>query len=236
MKFFAAAIVALAAFSGANAQATDSVTTESDTAPASSPAAATVVTTATVAPSGSPSVAASSGAPVTTVPAGTAIAFITAPLMGVTWTAGKTYLVTWTQPKVTVFTQITLAHGNSNALQTISTIGTNVPTAPLQWNWTIPATLAPGTDYALSFGVAPNIAYAGPFTVLGADGTSPTAGAPASAGVSYGATATGGSSTNSAAAPAVTTLKNTSSASGIAIEIKTVVCTLAAIVVALVMF
>ncbi|SAM05154.1 hypothetical protein [Absidia glauca] len=100
---------------------------------------------------------------------------VTSPLGGNVYTAGGQAMITWTQPTVDIIPQIQLSKGLSTALQPVMTIATNVSAKEMQYTWNIPATVAAGTDYAFVFGVSPNLAYTGQFTIKAADGTAPAA-------------------------------------------------------------
>ncbi|GAB5587582.1 hypothetical protein Unana1_02482 [Umbelopsis nana] len=95
------------------------------------------------------------------------------PLTGTVWTAGSTGLITWTveNTALTTISTLDLRKGPSTALQLVQNVAVNLPVTPGQYTWNIPATLAAGTDYALTFGSSPNISYSGAFTIQAGSGS-----------------------------------------------------------------
>ncbi|CAO3662964.1 unnamed protein product [Umbelopsis vinacea] len=130
----------------------------------------------------------------------------TSPLTGTVWQAGSTGLITWTvvDTSVTTISTIDLRQGPATALQLVQNVATNVPTSPPQYSWSIPATLAPGNDYALTFFTSPNISYSGSFSI--------TAGSGASSNASSSAVASTSSAAPTSSAPASSTSAPSTSA------------------------
>ncbi|KAI9486762.1 MAG: Ser-Thr-rich glycosyl-phosphatidyl-inositol-anchored membrane family-domain-containing protein [Benjaminiella poitrasii] len=89
--------------------------------------------------------------------------------------AGTTSQIVW-NPIDSTIASIDLRKGNSDALTFVQTIATNVPGNTGSYSWNIPATLAAGTDYALSFGQSPNVSYTPQFTIEAASGGAATDG------------------------------------------------------------
>ncbi|KAI8880238.1 hypothetical protein K501DRAFT_191762 [Backusella circina FSU 941] len=108
---------------------------------------------------------------------------VTSPLTGTKYRAGTDVIIAWTDPKVDIISQITLAKGKSTALTVLRPIANNVQAKDMKYTWSVPKDLPDGDDYAFEFGTSPNIAFAGPFTIEGGTGASSggvTSGSPAS--------------------------------------------------------
>ncbi|KAI8997287.1 hypothetical protein BDB01DRAFT_845958 [Pilobolus umbonatus] len=90
---------------------------------------------------------------------------ITNPLQGTVFNAGSEAQIRWLPPPVTVITKIVLARGENVALQPVDVIAYNVDATALTYVWNIKPEVADGDDYALMFGDAPNLSYAGPFSI-----------------------------------------------------------------------
>ncbi|ORZ20294.1 hypothetical protein BCR42DRAFT_448613 [Absidia repens] len=122
---------------------------------------------------------------------------VTSPLDNNVYTAGGQALITWVNPTVDVIPQIQLSKGPSTALQPVMSVATNVNAKDMQLTWNIPATVAPGSDYAFVFGISPDLAYTGQFTIKAADGTAP----PASSGSAASSGSTPAASSGSSSKP-----------------------------------
>ncbi|CAO3592412.1 unnamed protein product [Absidia cylindrospora] len=125
------------------------------------------------------------------------IVSVTSPLDNNVYTAGGQALITWVNPTVDVIPQIQLSKGPSTALQPVMSVATNVNAKDMQLTWNIPATVAAGSDYAFVFGVSPDLAYTGQFTIKAADGTAP----PASSGSAAASGSTPAPSSGSSSKP-----------------------------------
>ncbi|KAK9723019.1 hypothetical protein K7432_002228 [Basidiobolus ranarum] len=93
---------------------------------------------------------------------------ITGPL-GNIWSAGSNHIITWTDngdgsPMPANF-NIDLMSGPLTGLQLVGSIATNTDSATGQYSWSIPPTVAPGKEYALRFGIPPNIVYSPYFEI-----------------------------------------------------------------------
>ncbi|KAG2204330.1 hypothetical protein INT47_009372 [Mucor saturninus] len=109
--------------------------------------------------------------------------------------AGASTQIVWA-PVDGVISTIDLRKGDQVALAFLNTVATAVPATTGSYTWNVPADLAAGTDYALSFGSSPNDTYTPFFTIQAATGG---AAAPASSAASAPAAA---ASSSAAVAPA----------------------------------
>ncbi|KAG2209465.1 uncharacterized protein EV154DRAFT_599147 [Mucor mucedo] len=95
----------------------------------------------------------------------------TAPLLNATVALGSNYTIQWsvTDVNATTIESISLMQGNPLYLSVvIANILTNgsIPVSDLGYNWTVPTTLPPSTDYAFSFfGNNSGITYSPFFTL-----------------------------------------------------------------------
>jgi hypothetical protein len=92
---------------------------------------------------------------------------ITSPLTGTIYTSGISTSITWINPTVSTLSEIQLVQGPADALQEVMLVASNISTSSGSYTWIIPKNIAPGTNYALSLGSSPNIAYSGFFTIKG---------------------------------------------------------------------
>lgn len=92
---------------------------------------------------------------------------ITSPLTGSVFTSGISTSITWINPTVSTLSEIQLVQGPANALQEVMLVASNISTSSGSYIWIIPKNIASGTNYALSLGSSPNIAYSGFFTIKG---------------------------------------------------------------------
>jgi len=104
---------------------------------------------------------------------------ITQPLLAFTWYTCQNQIIAWVSPAQETIGTIWLDSGPSTLLQKFVQVASNVPTAPLKFEWVPPSTIPTG-NYSLELGTAPNIAYAGPFNIIN-NGTQ-CGGSPASSG------------------------------------------------------
>ncbi|KAI8393917.1 uncharacterized protein BYT42DRAFT_23528 [Radiomyces spectabilis] len=142
------------------------------------------------------------------------IVHITAPLAGQVYTAGQKAHIAWIDPKVDTIPVIKLARGDPKALTQLQDIGTNVPTAAGGYDWTIPADIEPGNDYAFELGNSPNVAYTGQFTIKAGDGAAGNSTASGSGSSSAAvASSTAPATTKSAAPSDVSSAASTPAAS-----------------------
>ncbi|CAM0138192.1 hypothetical protein VKS41_001431 [Umbelopsis sp. WA50703] len=148
---------------------------------------------------------------------GNAGVLFTSPLTGSVWTAGQSGIITWTveDTSVTTISTIDLRQGPSTALQLVQNIAVNIPVSPAQYTWNIPATIAAGTDYAITMGVSPNISYSGTMTIQAATGAasgsaSSNSSAPAQ---SSAPAATSAASSAASSAPATSAASSAASSS-----------------------
>jgi len=151
-----------------------------------------------------------------TVSAQTPPITVTQPLTDFTVTAGTNYVIAWVNPVVSNISQIWLAQGSSTSLTKTELVAQNVPTAPLSYTWAVDPKLAAG-QYSLEFGLAPNIAYAGPFNIVAAGSAPPASGASSAAAGNATATdsappAPAATSSGAAASPAAASPSSSPSA------------------------
>jgi Ser-Thr-rich glycosyl-phosphatidyl-inositol-anchored membrane family len=90
---------------------------------------------------------------------------ITAPLYDTVFTAGGMAVVTWTEPRSPIISQITLIKGPIDEAQSILQVATNVESEGEKFTWRIPADFPTGDDYAFELGTAPNVTYTGFFII-----------------------------------------------------------------------
>ncbi|KAI8988689.1 hypothetical protein BDB01DRAFT_848820 [Pilobolus umbonatus] len=133
----------------------------------------------------------------------------TSPIIGTKYTAGQPAIINWIDPKVDIITAINLLKGDKNALTFITTIASNVDAKAMTYTWDVPATLAPGVDYALGFGPSPDTVYSGFFTILSATGSAGNATTPAPTSSVKAATSSTKAATNTAKASTTTSAKPT---------------------------
>ncbi|ORY99942.1 Ser-Thr-rich glycosyl-phosphatidyl-inositol-anchored membrane family-domain-containing protein [Syncephalastrum racemosum] len=145
----------------------------------------------------------------------TSILSVTSPLQGTTWTAGSSATITWINPSVDTISKIVLAHGESTALQQVQVIAENVSAADGSYTWTVPADLAPGTDYALEFGTSPDLAYSPQFTIASGSSSGSASGSSSAASTESSAAASGASS-SAASSAAVSSAASSAAASSAA--------------------
>ncbi|KAI8332364.1 hypothetical protein BC941DRAFT_129479 [Chlamydoabsidia padenii] len=133
------------------------------------------------------------------VSAQSVIISVTAPLQGASYKAGYKAIISWINPSVDSISQIILAKGPSNALQSVSNIATNVPASSNSYTWNIPNDIPAGTDYAFEFGTSPNLAFTGQFLITGGGAGNPPPSSPSSSGssASSGSSSSSSTSTNS---------------------------------------
>ncbi|RUP21984.1 Ser-Thr-rich glycosyl-phosphatidyl-inositol-anchored membrane family-domain-containing protein [Jimgerdemannia flammicorona] len=100
---------------------------------------------------------------------------ITSPIAGTVWQLGSSVVITWiaTNSNETT-TAIKLLEGLSTALQPVQDITTTVNPTSGTFTWTVPTTLTPNVDYAISIGNAPAVFYSHNFTIAAAGQTAVT--------------------------------------------------------------
>ncbi|ORX88732.1 hypothetical protein K493DRAFT_319241 [Basidiobolus meristosporus CBS 931.73] len=84
------------------------------------------------------------------------------------WRAGTQNAITWTDtgsnPAPASFS-ISLMYGPQNRLEQVAAISASVPSNPPSYNWFIPGTTRPGSQYVIRFGEGENAKYSHYFTI-----------------------------------------------------------------------
>ncbi|KAI7893517.1 uncharacterized protein EV154DRAFT_460895 [Mucor mucedo] len=130
--------------------------------------------------------------------------FITSPLTGTVYNAGKPAVINWINPVSDVITKIVLAQGISTNIQPLITIAENVDSKLGTYSWDVPTDILPGDNYAFVLGVSPNVSYTGQFTIK--NGNAPvSSGAASSSAAASGAAASGAAASGAASSGAAVT-------------------------------
>ncbi|RUS22561.1 Ser-Thr-rich glycosyl-phosphatidyl-inositol-anchored membrane family-domain-containing protein [Endogone sp. FLAS-F59071] len=99
--------------------------------------------------------------------------FITSPIAGTSWAAGKKVSITWTGGTSDLVSLLLLNGPTATTESVYNTIAQNVTGSVGTYSWTIPTTLEASTTYAIEItdGTGLIASYSHPFTITSSNGT-----------------------------------------------------------------
>ncbi|KAG0750424.1 hypothetical protein G6F57_003055 [Rhizopus arrhizus] len=136
-----------------------------------------------------------------------------APTLGQVVTAGQSTTITWTPiAGFDTISSIDLLKGDASALTPVTGghVANNIKSSVGSYTWNVPASLATGTDYALSFGTSPNVSYTPFFTIKSSNAASGNSSS-ASSGSSSNASSSSANSSPANSSPAAASKGSSSS-------------------------
>ncbi|KAG1057150.1 hypothetical protein G6F43_001013 [Rhizopus delemar] len=137
-----------------------------------------------------------------------------APTLGQVVTAGQSTTITWTPiAGFDTISSIDLLKGDASALTPVTGghVANNIKSSVGSYTWNVPASLATGTDYALSFGTSPNVSYTPFFTIKSSNAASSGNSSSASSGSSSNASSSSANSSPANSSPAAASKGSSSS-------------------------